>query len=181
MARPQKPQLQQQQQQPQHVESQLRCQSEYICFFSGFFLQLLFTFKLLRIHFNWFSYKLLKICRFFSVVVVADIFVSTLELKFWWHIHTHIRTLAHTGYGIQTQTRTHTPTNTHTHTHSHVSARGRRQKGNREVYCCCRLRRVAWLERGGKGEQGEHVFLSILKLVFSAANCFSLRVFYILI
>lgn len=31
-------------QQPQHVESQLRWQSEFICFFFCFFLQLLFTF-----------------------------------------------------------------------------------------------------------------------------------------
>lgn len=107
-------------------------------------------------------------------------FVNTLELKFWSHIHKHIRTLAQTGYGIQTQTRKHTHAHTDYHTHTHVSARGRRQKGNREVYCCCRLRRVAWLGRGGEREQGEHVFLSILKRVFSAANCFFFYVCFIL-
>lgn len=168
MARPQKPQLQQQQQQPQHVESQLRCQSEYICFFSGFFLQLLFTFKLLRIHFNWFSYKLLKICRFFQLLLLLIFLWAHLSWSFgdtYTHTYAHWRTLG-TVYKRR-HARTHRLTHTHIHTHTWARAGDAKKAIGKFIVV---VDSDAWLDSsaGVRGSKGSTYF-------YQFSNSFSLQ------
>lgn len=115
---------------------------------------------------SFFSQLLLLI--YFCEHTWAEVLVThTLVL---WHTLGTVYKRRHAG------TRTHTPT----HTHTHTWARAGDAKKAIEKFIVV-VDSDAWLDSGAglTGEQGEHVFLSILKRVFSAPNCFTLYVCFI--
>lgn len=137
-----------------------------------FILQLLFTFKLLRMHFNWFSYKLLKICSLFCCCWFSyHIFYYTFYFIFLLGLldcceHTWAEVLVTRTHTRSVYMHAHAHALVHTNTHTHTRARAGDAKKAIEKFIVV-VDSDAWLDSGAgedeEEEEKEHVFFFFIK------------------